>query len=168
MEITLVDVCLVILDLENSELIFLHDTPAHDDASQHEVWQPNVWWFRRYRLDKHWNFDPLMWPWMWMQSSNFAHKALTYDDVSSDHVWLPMNQQFSRYSSRTHILIISALAVTLNLKTANKFLVHMTLWLMMLCHLHHTQFGNKMFCGSKDIIWTSIHWHFEPSMWLWP
>ena len=25
------------LDLENSKLIFLHDTPPHDDASQYQV-----------------------------------------------------------------------------------------------------------------------------------
>ena len=26
------------LDLENNELIFLHNTPAHDDVSQYQVW----------------------------------------------------------------------------------------------------------------------------------
>ena len=31
----------------------------------------------------------------------------------------------------------------------------MALWLMMLHN--HTRFGNKMFCGSEDIIQTNIH-----------
>ena len=36
----------------------------------------------------------------------------------------------------------------------------MTLWLMILHH--YSKFDNKIFCGSEDIIWTNIHWHFEP------
>ena len=36
-----------------------------------------------------------------------------------------------------------------------KIVFSMTLRLM---RLHrHTQFGNKMFCGSEDIVWTNIH-----------
>ena len=37
-------------------------------------------------------------------------------------------------------------------------------WLMTLAHdaHYHTKFGNKVFCGSEDIIRTNIHWHFEP------
>ena len=31
----------------------------------------------------------------------------------------------------------------------------MTLWLMILHY--HTKFGNKIFCGSEDIIWTNIN-----------
>ena len=31
---------------------------------------------------------------------------------------------------------------------------------------HHTKFGNKMFCGSEDIIRTNIHWHFESAVTL--
>ena len=27
--------------------------PTHNDASQYQVWKQNVWWFRRYHLDKH-------------------------------------------------------------------------------------------------------------------
>ena len=41
-----------------------------------------------------------------------------------------------------------------------------TLWLIMLHH--HTKSGNKMYCGSEDITWTNIHWHFESLMWHWP
>ena len=51
----------------------------------------------------------------------FPQDALAYDNLSSDHVWLPKNQHFRRYSSRSNILIIWALAVTLTLKTANNF-----------------------------------------------
>ena len=40
------------LDLEVSTSIFLHDTLAHDDASQYQVWSQKVQWFRRYYLDK--------------------------------------------------------------------------------------------------------------------
>ena len=36
----------------------------------------------------------------------------------------------------------------------------MTLWLLML--RNHTKFGNKIFHGSEDIIWTNIHQYFEP------
>ena len=45
----------------------------------------------------------------------------------------------------------------LGLEESNFF--RATLWLMMLPH--HTKFGNKMFGGSEDIIWTNIHQHFE-------
>ena len=34
--------------------------------------------------------------------------------------------------------------------------------------LHNqTKFGNKIFCGTDDIIRTNIHWHSEPSLWPW-
>ena len=70
-----------------------------------------------------------------------------------------INSSEEKVERNCHILIIQALAVTLTLKTVNQFFC-MTLWLMMLHH--HTKFGNKMFCSSEDIIWTKIHWHFEP------
>ena len=57
----------------------------------------------------------------------FPQDTLSYDRLSLDHIWLPKNQQFRRYSS--HILIVWALAVTLTLKTANKFSAwHSALW----------------------------------------
>ena len=90
----------------------------------------------------------------------FSEDTLAYDDVSSDQVWLLKNQQFRRYSKKSHILIIWALAVTLTLKIAHNF---SSAWLM----VHHTRFGNKMFCSSEGIIQTNIHRHFEPSPWLW-
>ena len=55
------------LDLENSKQIFSRSSPAHNDASQYQVWWQNVWRFRRYYPDKHRHFDPLLWPWSWMQ-----------------------------------------------------------------------------------------------------
>ena len=27
---------------------------------------------------------------------------------------------------------------------------------------YHTKFGNKRLSSSEDIVWTNIHWHFEP------
>ena len=51
----------------------------------------------------------------------FSHYTLGYDDVSSDQVWLPRNQQFRKYSTKSHILIIWALVVTLTLKIGNFF-----------------------------------------------
>ena len=48
-----------------------------------------------------------------------------------------------------HILIISALAVTLTLKTANQYF-GMTLQLMIIHH--HTKFGYKRLSGSRDTV----------------
>ena len=48
------------LDLEHNKQFFLHDTPAHYNASQYPVWQQNVWRFRNYHLDKHRHLDPLL------------------------------------------------------------------------------------------------------------
>ena len=93
------------LDLENSKPIFLHDTQAHDDASQYQLWFKNVWRFRRYHLDKHWHFGPSLWPWPWNSHPIFSQNTLAFDDVSSDQVWLPRNQQFRRYSRKSHVLI---------------------------------------------------------------
>ena len=39
-------------------------------------------------------------------------------------------------------------------------------WLIMLHD--HTRFGDKMFCGSEDIVWANIHSHFKLSLWPWP
>ena len=41
------------LELEDSKLIFLHDTLAHDDASLYQVWLQKVQQFRRYCSDEH-------------------------------------------------------------------------------------------------------------------
>ena len=41
---------------------------------------------------------------------------------------------------------------------------HSGLW----CCITIPRFGNEMFCGSEDIVWTNIHWHFEPSLLPWP
>ena len=95
----------------------------------------------------------------------FSQDTLAYDDVPSDQVWLPKNEQFRRYTWKSHILIVWALTVTLTLKIANIFF-RMALWLIML-HCH-TKFGDKIYCGSKDIIQTYIHWHSEPLLWPWP
>ena len=46
----------------------------------------------------------------------------------------------------------------LNLEDSKQFLFNMILWLMTLHH--HTMFGNKMLCGSEDIIQTNMHWQF--------
>ena len=43
----------------------------------------------------------------------------------------------------------------LDLEDSKQFLFCVTLWLIL--QHHHTKFGNKMFCGSEDIIWTNIH-----------
>ena len=59
----------------------------------------------------------------YLKSSNllFPQNTLAYDDVLSDQVWLPRNQQFRKYSTKSHILIIWALVVTLTLKIGNFF-----------------------------------------------
>ena len=84
----------------------------------------------------------------------FQKNTLAYDAVLSKKIWLQTNQQFRRYSRNNHILIIKALTVTLTLNTVNQFFCT-ALWLMML--YNHTKFGNKMFCGSEDIIQTVIN-----------
>ena len=40
-------------ELEDSKPIFLHDTLAHDDASQYQVWLQKVQQLRRYHPDEH-------------------------------------------------------------------------------------------------------------------
>ena len=83
-------------------VIFLHDTPAHDDASQYQVWWQNVWQFRRYHLDKHTlTFLTFTVTLTLIESSNpvllfFSQDTLATDDVRSDQVWLP--------SKKSHIL----------------------------------------------------------------
>ena len=59
------------------------------------------------------------------------------------------------YSRNCHILIIWALAVTLTLtlKIAN-WSFCMTLWLMIMHN--NTKFGNQLFGGLEDIIWTNM------------
>ena len=42
----------VVFDVADSEPIFLHDTPPHDDIPQYQVWLQIVERFRRYRPDK--------------------------------------------------------------------------------------------------------------------
>ena len=103
-------------DLDNSKSIFLHDTPTHNDASQYQVWKQNVWWLRRYHLEKHNGETWTFWPFAVALTLNavilsffflfFPHDTLAYDDVSSDQVWLPRNQQFRRYSRKSNILNI--------------------------------------------------------------
>ena len=86
----------------------------------------------------------------------FPQDIPVYDAVLASQVWLQTNQQFRRYNRNSHnfILIIQALAVNLTLNTVNQFFC-MTLWLMIL-HTY-SMFGNKMFCGSEDIVQTNIH-----------
>ena len=40
-------------ELEDSKVILLHDTLAHDDASPYQVWLQKVQQLRRYRPDEH-------------------------------------------------------------------------------------------------------------------
>ena len=51
----------------------------------------------------------------------------------------------------------------LDIEHSEPFFFCMTLWLMVLHN--NTRFGDKMFCGSEDIVWENIHKHFEPSQW---
>ena len=67
--------------------------------------------------------------------------------------------------SKSHILIILSLTVTLTLKTANQSFWK-TIWLIMLHQ--HTKFGSKRLSVPEDTIWTNIHWNFEILMWPWP
>ena len=144
--------------------VFLHDTPSYNDASQHQVWKQNVWGFRRYHLDKHLHFDPLLWPWPWMQLSNFFHTSLWFLMMHHQTKFGYQAINSSEIIAESHISVIWALAVTLTLKipkTKQKKVFCMTLWLTILHH--HINFGNQMFCDSENIQ-TSIHWHFEPSL----
>ena len=102
----------------------------------------------------HWHFEILLWPCPWTQQSTFSTNTLAYDNVLSDQVWWQKDQQFKRCSRNHHILIIWALAVTLALTIANQSFC-MTLWLIMM--YHNTRFGNKMFGGLEDTIWTNIN-----------
>ena len=81
-------------------------------------------------------------------------KTPAYDAVLSNQVWLQTDQEFRRYKRNSHILVINTFTVTLTLNTMNKFFC-MTFWLKMLHN--HTTFGDKMFCGSEDIVRTNIH-----------
>ena len=71
----------------------------------------------------------------------FSQDTLASDDVSSDQVWLPRNQHFRWYSRKSPILIIWALAVTLNLKMATT--TKMSAWLWLIMQHHHTRFVTK-------------------------
>ena len=71
------------------------------------------------------------------------------------------DQQLSKQS----YLIIWALTVTLNLKTANLFSC-MTLGSMRVHY--HTKSGYKRFSHSGDIVEMNIHWNSEPFLWPLP
>ena len=58
------------LDLKVSKPTFLLDTLAHNIAWPYQVWLQKVQAFRRYCPDKHWKFEPLLWPWRSTQQSN--------------------------------------------------------------------------------------------------
>ena len=143
------------LTLKIANQSFLHDTPAHEDTPPYWYWFGNkmfgiseeIIWINTDMLTLRCDLD------LEYRNPIFSQDTLAYYDVSSDQVWLLKNQQFRRQSRKSHILILSALTVTLTLKIANTFF-HKTLWLMMLHH--HTKSGNKMFCGSENIIWTNI------------
>ena len=57
----------------------------------------------------------------------FAKDTPAYDVVLSNQVWLQTDQQFRRFSRNSHISIISALPVTLTLKTAPNYFQYDTL-----------------------------------------
>ena len=60
----------------------------------------------------------------------------------------------------TNINILS-LHCDLDIEHNEQIFLH-TLFLMMLHD--HTRFGDKIFCGSEDIVQTNIHQHFELSL----
>ena len=68
----------------------------------------------------------------------FSQDTLADDAVLSNQVWLQMDQQFRRSSTNSCILNIQAVAVTLNLKTANHFFCKTLCFIII--H-HHTKFG---------------------------
>ena len=104
-------------DFENSKSIFLYNT-AHANASRYQVWKQNVWWFRRYHLDKHYNFDPSLWPWPWMQQSILFHRTLWFRMMYHQTKFGCQGFNSSENRRKSHILIIWALAVTLTLQIA--------------------------------------------------
>ena len=95
------------LDFENNKSIFLHDTPTHNDASQHQVWKQmfggleDIIWTNINILNLRCDHES--------ECSNpfiFSQDTLAYDNVSSDQVWLPRSQQFRKYSRKSDILDI--------------------------------------------------------------
>ena len=61
------------LVLDNSESIFLHNTPPHDNTPPYQVWLKMVEWFRRYRPDKIGHLDSMtMIPIIWYSISKFS------------------------------------------------------------------------------------------------
>ena len=94
------------------------------------------------------SFHKTIHPMMMCHQTKFSCKRIS----SSDNI------------SKSHIMIILFLTVTLTLKTANQYFWK-TIWLIMM-HLF-TKFGSKRFSTSKDIIWTNTHRRFEILLWPW-
>ena len=67
----------------------------------------------------------------------FPQDTPAYDASLPNQVWMQIDQQFRRYDRNSHILIISALAVTLTLKSYQIF--RRTHRLMIV--YHHTKCG---------------------------
>ena len=110
-------------ELEDSKLIFLHDTLAHDDASLYQVWLQKVQQLKRYRPDEH--------------SLEFSTFSVTLTVIQCVHKTIQLMMMChqtevsckkissSEDISYSHILIILAFTVTLTLKTANQsFCLH--------------------------------------------
>ena len=48
-------------ELEDSKLVFLQDTLAHDVASPYQVWLQKVQQLRRYvQMNNHWDSEPIL------------------------------------------------------------------------------------------------------------
>ena len=72
------------LDLEHRKMIFLNDTLADDDAS------PYIWLIRDIvQANIHWNSEPPLWPWPWLQQSNFFTRYSSLWTCTVKPSWSP-------------------------------------------------------------------------------
>ena len=116
------------------------------------------------------SFDPSLRPWSWKQQSYFytlTHTHITTTTTTKTPLKLIMTCHLTKVGCKkisssidmtetVIYLIIWALTMTLNLKTANLFSC-MTLGSMMV--QHPTKSGYKSFSNWGDIVELNIHWN---------
>jgi len=72
------------LDLEDSNPVSLHDTPAYDNVSLYHVWLPKIQHFRRYHPNEH-ELKFLMFAVTLISNPIFSLNILVYDQLPSSY-----------------------------------------------------------------------------------
>ena len=108
------------LDLKSSKAIFLHDIPAHYDASPYQVWSEKIQWYKRYHVNRH---SLIIW--------TSAVPMTLYTAVQYYYKTLQLLKSFRKCSFSLKALSVwnSLLASLRNLPTLSEFKTQLTTFL---------------------------------------